>query len=81
MAAEGISYIGVVGSLDDPGAILEAAKGHGINDFEGHLWVGSVLESFYLLRHLRGNYTLPDTHRLSEVGSPLSWNAVVIYFC
>jgi hypothetical protein len=67
LSSDGIPHVPVMGSLDDPGAILEAARSHGLEGFEGHLWVGSLLESFYLMRHRRGDLFLPTGAALCEV--------------
>ncbi|BDA51454.1 probable phthiocerol synthesis polyketide synthase type I PpsA at C-terminar half [Coccomyxa sp. Obi] len=53
LTTEGVPHTTAVGTLDDVGAILSAARAAGIPDFEEHLWLGSLLETFYLMRHER----------------------------
>ena len=53
LTTAGVAHDCVRGSLDDTGAISEAARSLGIPDFEGHLWLGSVLETLFLMRHER----------------------------
>ncbi|CAL8465602.1 g5138 [Coccomyxa elongata] len=53
LTAEGVPHTTAVGTLDDVGAILAAAHAAGIPDFEEHLWLGSLLETFHLMRHER----------------------------
>jgi hypothetical protein len=53
LTAAGVAHDCVRGSLDDTGATAEAARALGIADFEGHLWLGSVLETLFLMRHER----------------------------
>lgn len=53
LTAEGVPHTTTVGTLEDVGAILAAARMAGIPDFEEHLWLGSLLETFYLMRHER----------------------------
>lgn len=53
LTAEGVPHTTAVGTLDNVGAILAAAAMAGFPDFEEHLWLGSLLETFYLMRHER----------------------------
>lgn len=53
LTAEGVPHTTAVGTLDNVDAILAAANAAGIPDFEEHLWLGSLLETFYLMRHER----------------------------
>jgi hypothetical protein len=53
LAEAGIPHSTAVGTLEDGGAIMQAAEAAGIADFEEHLWLGSFLETFYLFRHER----------------------------
>lgn len=56
-----------VGSLDDTGSILEAARKLGIPDFEEHLWLGSVVETLYVMRYERA---LARSGPAAPAGSP-----------
>jgi len=53
LSAANVPHETTVGTLEDTSAILTAARKMGIPDFEEHLWLGSLLETFYLMRHLR----------------------------
>ena len=60
----GIPHSTAVGTLEDGGAVMAAAAAAGIADFEEHLWLGSLLETFYLIRHekkQRGDLPSMDT--------------------
>lgn len=53
LSAAEVPHATAVGTLEDSGAILAAARARGIPDFEEHLWLGSLLETYYLMRHMR----------------------------
>lgn len=75
--AASIPHDCALGSLDDTGSILEAARKLGIPDFEGHLWLGSVLETWYVMRYERAlarsgaaaSAGAPDGMSLAEVST------------
>ena len=67
LVAASIPHDCVVGSLDDTGSILAAARKLGIPDFEGHLWLGSVLETLYVMRYERA---LARSGAAAPAGSP-----------
>ena len=60
LTTAGVPHDCARGSLDNTWAILEAARALGIPDFEGHLWLGSVLESLFLMRHKRARGRAAD---------------------
>ena len=75
LAEAGIPHSTAVGTLEDPGVIMQAAAAAGIADFEEHLWLGSLLETFYLFRHerkMRGDLQTAETpENIAEVSKRL----------